>query len=120
MSKEKSTQKYAVRVISVTLISVLLAVCFVSCGGGGGGAPAAPVAVVGSGDNSGSGSGLGSGSGSSSEQSLPQDEEQFDSLSLRSLSADGEGQVDTYDLIRSFAGPNPIEAPDLYEVNHPG
>ena len=60
------------------------------------------------------------GSGSSSEQSLPQDEEQFDSLSLRSLSADGEGQVDTYDLIRSFAGPNPIEAPDLYEVNHPG
>ena len=48
------------------------------------------------------------------------DEEQFDSLSLRSLSADGEGQVDTYDLIKNFAGPNPIEAPDLYEVNHPG
>ena len=62
MSKEKSTQKYAVRVISVTLISVLLAVCFVSCGGGGGGAPAAPLAVGGNGDNSGSGSGSGSGS----------------------------------------------------------
>jgi hypothetical protein len=36
------------------------------------------------------------------------------------LSADGEGQVDTYDLIKNFAGPNPIEAPDLYEINHPG
>ena len=99
------------------LMSALLAVFFVSCGGGGGGAPAAPLAVGGNGDNSGSGSGSGSGS---NEQSLPEDEEQFDSLSLRTLSADGEGQVDTYDLIKNFAGPNPIEAPDLYEINHPG
>ena len=88
-----------------------------SCGGGGG-APAAPIVVSGSDDNTGAGSG--SGSDSSNEQSLPEDEEQFDSLSLRTLSADGEGQVDTYDLIKNFAGPNPIEAPDLYEVNHPG
>ena len=28
--------------------------------------------------------------------------------------------LDAYDLIRDFGGPNPIEAPDLYPVNHPG
>jgi hypothetical protein len=27
--------------------------------------------------------------------------------------------LDAYDLIRAFGGPNPIEAPDLYPVNHP-
>ena len=27
--------------------------------------------------------------------------------------------LDTYDLIRTFGGPNPIEAPDLYPINHP-
>lgn len=103
-----------VKVVAATVLSLLLAACFVSCGGGGGGAPAAPLASVGS------GGGSGSGSGSSIETPLPEDEEQFDSLSLRTLSADGEGQVDTYDLIKNFAGPNPIESPDLYEVNHPG
>ena len=115
MSKKKSAQQPRPKLIAAMLLSALLAVFFVSCGGGGGGAPAAPLAVVGNGDNSGSGSGAGS-----NEQSLPEDEEQFDSLSLRTLSADGEGQVDTYDLIKNFAGPNPIEAPDLYEINHPG
>ena len=100
--------------VAATVLSLLLAACFVSCGGGGGGAPAALLASVGS------GGGSGSGSGSSIETPLPEDEEQFDSLSLRTLSADGEGQVDTYDLIKNFAGPNPIESPDLYEVNHPG
>lgn len=109
-----------VKVVAATVLSLLLAACFVSCGGGGGGAPAAPLASVGNGSGSGSGSGGGSGSGSSIETPLPEDEEQFDSLSLRTLSADGEGQVDTYDLIKNFAGPNPIESPDLYEVNHPG
>lgn len=103
-----------VKVVAATVLSLLLAACFVSCGGGGGGASAAPLASVGS------GGGSGSGSGSSIETPLPEDEEQFDSLSLRTLSADGEGQVDTYDLIKNFAGPNPIESPDLYEVNHPG
>jgi hypothetical protein len=115
MSKKKSAQQPTPKLIAAMLMSALLAVFFVSCGGGGGGAPAAPLAVGGNGDNSGSGSGSGS-----NEQSLPEDEEQFDSLSLRTLSADGEGQVDTYDLIKNFAGPNPIEAPDLYEINHPG
>lgn len=103
-----------VKVVAATVLSLLLAACFVSCGGGGGGAPAAPLASVGG------GGGSGSGLGSSIETPLPEDEEQFDSLSLRTLSADGEGQVDTYDLIKNFAGPNPIESPDLYEVNHPG
>ena len=117
MGRDKSTRQPTRKLLVAALTSMLLAVCFISCGGGGG-APAAPIAVSGTEDNSDTGSG--SGSDSSSEQSLPEDEEQFDSLSLRSLSADGEGQVDTYDLIRSFAGPNPIEAPDLYEVNHPG
>ena len=117
MGRDKSTQQPTRKLLVAALTSMLLAVCFISCGGGGG-TPAAPIAVSGTEDNSDTGSG--SGSDSSSEQSLPEDEEQFDSLSLRSLSADGEGQVDTYDLIRSFAGPNPIEAPDLYEVNHPG
>ena len=97
-------------------VGLLLALSFVSCGGGGGGAPAAPVVSV---DNS-DGSGTVSDSGSSNEVPLPEDEEQFDSLSLRTLSADGEGQVNTYDLIKNFAGPKPIEAPDLYEINHPG
>lgn len=27
--------------------------------------------------------------------------------------------LDTYDLIRDFGGPNSIEAPDLYPINHP-
>ena len=114
MNRAKSTQQSTRKAIVATLIGLLLSVCFASCGGGGGGASAVPVVVSGSGDN------FGSGSGSSSEQTLPEDEEQFDSLSLRTLSADGEGQVDTYDLIKNFAGPNPIEAPDLYEINHPG
>ncbi|MEL6544202.1 MAG: dystroglycan-type cadherin-like protein, partial [Myxococcota bacterium] len=42
-------------------------------------------------------------------------------VSTRTLDADGaDTGLDTYDLIRDFGGPNPIEAPDLYEENHPG
>ena len=117
MGTEKIASQAMRKIFTAALISTVLVVFFVSCGGGGG-APAAPTVVSGSDDTTGAGSG--SGSDSSNEQSLPEDEEQFDSLSLRTLSADGEGQVDTYDLIKNFAGPNPIEAPDLYEVNHPG
>ena len=41
-------------------------------------------------------------------------------LSTRTLDADGDMiGLDTYDLIRDFGGPNPIEAPDLYPINHP-
>ncbi|MDJ0711948.1 MAG: hypothetical protein QNJ14_16285 [Woeseiaceae bacterium] len=42
-------------------------------------------------------------------------------LTTRSLDADGDQSgLDAYELIRDFGGPNPIEAPDLYAVNHPG
>lgn len=51
----------------------------------------------------------------------PVDDTAYTVLSTRTLSADGfEAGVDTYDLIRDFGGPNSIEAPDLYAVNHPG
>ena len=42
-------------------------------------------------------------------------------LSERSLFADGYMKgIDTYQLIKNFAGPKSIEAPDLYSNNHPG
>lgn len=51
----------------------------------------------------------------------PTDEVQFTVLTTRTLDADGDMVgLDTYDLIRDFGGPNPIEAPDLYPINHPG
>ena len=51
----------------------------------------------------------------------PVDEVPFTVLTTRTLDADGDRVgLDTYDLIRAFGGPNPIEAPDLYPINHPG
>ena len=51
----------------------------------------------------------------------PTDTVQFTVLTTRTLDADGDQVgLDTYDLIRAFGGPRPIEAPDLYPVNHPG
>jgi hypothetical protein len=54
----------------------------------------------------------------------PTDEAQFSVLTERTLDADGHmAGLDTYDLIRAFGGdyvPGPIEAPDLYPINHPG
>ncbi len=54
----------------------------------------------------------------------PTDEVQFTVLTERTLDADGDQVgLDTYDLIRDFGGtdvPGPIEAPDLYPINHPG
>lgn len=42
-------------------------------------------------------------------------------LSNRSLDADGEGiGLTAYELVRELGGTNPIESPDLYEINHPG
>lgn len=39
----------------------------------------------------------------------------------RVLKADGFQQgIDTYQLIRNWGGKRPIEAPDLYDINHPG
>ena len=53
----------------------------------------------------------------------PTDEVQFTELTNRTLDADGDQVgLDAYDLIRAFAGsdvPGPIEAPDMYPINHP-
>ena len=51
----------------------------------------------------------------------PTDTASYDVLTTRTLDADGDlSGLDAYDLIRAFGGPNPIEAPDLYAINHPG
>jgi hypothetical protein len=51
----------------------------------------------------------------------PTDTVRFTVLTTRTLDADGDQVgLDTYDLIRAFGGPRPIEAPDLYPINHPG
>ncbi|MEM8682805.1 MAG: hypothetical protein AAGF72_05195 [Pseudomonadota bacterium] len=50
----------------------------------------------------------------------PSDDARYTVLTTRTLDADGDQVgLDTYDLIRAFGGPNPIESPDLYPVNHP-
>ena len=53
----------------------------------------------------------------------PVDEAVYTVLTTRTLDADGDMVgLDTYDLIRAFGGdriPGPIEAPDLYPINHP-
>ena len=50
----------------------------------------------------------------------PTDTVTFNVLTTRTLDADGDmSGLDAYDLIRDFGGPNPIEAPDLYPINHP-
>ena len=50
----------------------------------------------------------------------PTDEVSFTVLTKRTLNADGDQLgLDAYELIREFGGPNSIEAPDLYAVNHP-
>jgi hypothetical protein len=54
------------------------------------------------------------------ESGPPTDSVQFTVLTTRTLDADGDQVgLDTYDLIRAFGGPRPIEAPDLYPINHP-
>ena len=75
-----------------------------SCGGGGSADPVASTPP--SGGNS---------------APPPTDTVPFAVLTKRTLDADGDMVgLDAYDLIRDFGGPNPIEAPDLYPVNHPG
>ncbi|MFK8030227.1 MAG: hypothetical protein AB8G18_08295 [Gammaproteobacteria bacterium] len=50
----------------------------------------------------------------------PVDEQSYVELSTRTLDADGPlSGSSAYDLIRTFGGPRPIEAPDLYPENHP-
>lgn len=51
----------------------------------------------------------------------PSDAAIFSVLTTRTLDADGDqAGLNAYDLIRSFGGPRPIEAPDLYAENHVG
>jgi len=74
----------------------------VGCSSGGGGSPAPPVVTP------------------PPVTGPPTDEVQFTELTNRTLDADGDlTGLDAYDLIRDFAGPNPIESPDLYPINHP-
>ena len=85
-----------------TTLALLLTVIGCSSGGGGSAAPpnVMPPPVVGS---------------------PPTDTVQYAILTTRTLDADGDQSgLNAYDLIRDFGGPNPIEAPDLYAVNHPG
>ena len=53
----------------------------------------------------------------------PTDSVGYTELTNRTLDADGDmSGLDAYDLIRDFGGdhvPGPIEAPDLYPINHP-
>ena len=50
----------------------------------------------------------------------PTDTVAYTVMTERTLDADGDMVgLDAYDLIRNFGGPNPIEAPDLYAINHP-
>ena len=75
-----------------------------ACSSGGGGAPptANPLPPV-------------------ESPSAPVDSVAYSVLTTRTLDADGDMVgLDTYDLIREFGGANPIEAPDLYAINHPG
>ena len=85
--------------IRLTAVAALLALGACTSGGG---APAVPVVVT------------------PPPVSTPTDELQYTVLTSRTLDADGDQLgLDTYDLIRAFGGPNPIEAPDLYPINHP-
>jgi len=86
--------------IRLTVVAALLVLGACTSGGGG---PSVPVAVT------------------PPPVSTPTDEQQYTVLTTRTLDSDGDMVgLDTYDLIRDFGGPNPIEAPDLYSINHPG
>jgi hypothetical protein len=77
----------------------------VGCSSGGGGSPTPPIVTP------------------PPVTGPPTDEVQFTVLTNRTLDADGDQiGLDAYDLIRDFGGdyvPGPIEAPDLYPINHP-
>ncbi len=85
-----------------------MALVAVLCGcgsGGGGGDPGAPANTV----------------APPPVATVPSDEARYTVLTTRTLDADGDQVgLDAYDLIRAFGGPNSIESPDLYAINHPG
>jgi hypothetical protein len=88
--------------LAVTAAFLVLVGC--SSGGSGGGNPTPPVVPP-------------------PVATPPTDTVAFNVLTTRTLDADGDmAGLDTYDLIRAFGGdyvPGPIEAPDLYPINHP-
>ena len=89
---------------SLSATAALLVLVGCSSSGGGGGNPAPPVTPP-------------------PVATPPTDTVAFNVLTTRTLDADGDMiGLDTYDLIRDFGGdyvPGPIEAPDLYPINHP-
>ncbi|MBT8094537.1 MAG: hypothetical protein KJP08_07000 [Gammaproteobacteria bacterium] len=89
------------RITGSTLVAAMLVLA--GCGSGGGGATT-PVG----------------GTPPGADPGPPTDTVPFTVLTTRTLDADGDQVgLDAYDLIRDFGGPRPIEAPDLYPVNHP-
>ncbi len=88
--------------LAVTAALLVLVGC--SSSGGGGGNPVPPVTPP-------------------PVATPPTDTVAFNVLTTRTLDADGDMVgLDAYDLIRAFGGdyvPGPIEAPDLYAINHP-
>lgn len=90
------------RIKESTLVAALLVLVGCDSGGGGTTMPIGVTPPVG-------------------DPTPPTDTVPYTELTVRTLDADGDMVgLDTYDLIRDFGGPNPIEAPDLYPVNHPG
>ncbi len=99
--------------VTRALITLGLSILLIACGGGGGSdGPAIAPSNNTLGPNP---TPVGSGS-----QTPPTDAVEFVTLTLRTLDADGDQVgLEAYDLIHDFGGPNPIEAPDLYPINHP-
>ena len=91
--------------MNIRLSAAAVFLAMVGCSSGGGGSPTPPVVTP------------------PPVTGPPIDEVQFTELTHRTLDADGDQSgLDTYDLIRAFGGnyvPGPIEAPDLYPINHP-
>ena len=89
------------------LLAAIALLVIVGCSSGGGGGNQAPPVIP----------------PPVTDPGPPTDEVQFTVLTERTLDADGDMVgLDAYDLIRAFGGdyvPGPIEAPDLYPVNHP-
>lgn len=90
--------------IIAAVVAIALSLTACSSGGGGGTVP--------------------SGGGTTPPPPDPvADTQKYTVLTTRTLDADGaQSGLDAYDLIRDFGGnyvPGPIEAPDMYPVNHP-
>jgi len=86
--------------------------------------PGVVAAAVLCGCSSGGGGGSGAPAGNNTPPPVatpPSDEANYTVMTTRTLDADGDQVgLDAYDLIRAFGGPNSIESPDLYSINHPG